>query len=95
MGKEVMQPLSVLMGRNASQLKAEAECVKETLVMGKDICCLKNSRACSLRDLLAANHLTVMDVLARFQLKRSSASLIILNNGEQIKPGSNQGCVRL
>jgi hypothetical protein len=64
-----------------SQLKAEAECVKETLAMGRDICCLKNSRACSLRALFAANHLTVMDVLAHFQLKRSSASLIILNNG--------------
>jgi len=93
MGKKVMQPLSVLMGWNG--ISAEAECVKETLVMGKDICCLKHSRACSLRALLAANHLTVMDALTHFQLKRSSASLIILNSGEQIKPSSNQGCARL
>lgn len=78
-----------------SQLKAESECVKEMLVKGKDICCLMNSRARSLRVLLADNHLTVMDFLAHFQLKRSSASLIILNNGEQIKPSSNQGYVRL
>jgi hypothetical protein len=52
------------------QLKTENECVKEKLLMGKDISCLKNSRACSLRALLASNHLRVMEVLAHFLTKK-------------------------